>query len=48
MLLKFKKADNDMTSVKIVVEEKTRILFDKLSNAEEAPSERGLASEVVR
>jgi hypothetical protein len=33
---------------KIVMEAMTKILFGQLSNAEEAPSKRGLASEVVR
>ena len=31
-----------------VIEAMTKILFESLSNAEEAASERGLASEVVR
>ena len=43
-LRKRKRYDGD----EIVIKAMTKILFDQLSNAEEAPSERGLASKVVR
>jgi hypothetical protein len=37
-----------MTGGELVIEAMTEILFDQLSNAEKAASERGLAPEVVR
>jgi hypothetical protein len=37
-----------MMGGEIVIEGMTKILFDQLLNAEEAPSERGLASGAVR
>ena len=37
-----------MTGREIVMEAMIKILVDQFSNAEEAASERGLASEVVR
>jgi len=37
-----------MTGGELVIEAMTETLFDQLSNAEEAASERGLAPEVVR
>jgi hypothetical protein len=39
---------NVMMGGKIVIETMTKILFNQLSNAEEAPSKHGLPSEVVR
>ena len=42
------KAQNDMMGREIVMEAMTKILFDQVSNAGEAASERGLASEVIR
>ena len=46
--LNLNKAVNDMTGGEIVIEAMIKILPDQSSNFQPAPSESGLASEVVR